>query len=362
MQPFACGLALASAFAVALHAQSSLIIPTGAVSQDGNASGHLAGTVTRVRQQIILGPSHLNVLVGRQITAVALRRDGFVEPHAAGTAALTVTMSASNATTVNDVRPRFADNHLGTTITVFQGNVSLPASPRLADRNAATWGAAHVISIPLATPFTYQGGVLVVQVDGAPVVGATTTRWRADFVADGIAGRVTDLGLACGHATTRIARTASADSRSLRAGSTVRFVHLARALSVDVFMLGSNQVPPISLAAYGAPGCFLQMDPLVMLPVMVGGAVGARTIAGANVHLDMPAEPAALGACFYVQWLNIEGLSTLSSSNGLKIELATSPASLDAGIVTSAATPNGPLPDTGTVELWRMPVLKLSYQ
>jgi hypothetical protein len=361
MQPIVCGLVLVPACALALLAQSTFVVPVSAASQDGNSSGHLAGAVTRIRQQIVVGPSHLRPLIGQRITEIALRRDGFVEPHGLGSATLTVTMSAATAMTVNDVRPRFAENHKSNPVTVFQGTIALPASPRLPDRNATTWGLNHVISVPLTTPFLYQGGVLVVQFDGAPVGGATTTRWSADFVDDGVRGRVTELGPACGHATTKIARTASTDAQALRAGSTARFVHLARANSFDVFMLGVNALPPISLAAFGAPGCYLHMDPVILLPVMVPSAVGARTIAGANVFLDMPSETAALGAVFHVQWLNIEGLSRLSTSNGLRIELATAPAWLDAGVVTSTSTPSGALPETGVVELWRMPVLRLTH-
>ena len=126
---------------------------------------------------------------------------------------------------------------------------------------------------------------------------------------------------------------------------------------ISVGLLGS----PIELNMLGAPGCWLQLLPDVVVPVAVRGNHLGRSIGSAEFPLRIPNAPTSLGACFYAQWFDVS-VGGLTVSNAVKLEIATTVTSLDAAMLTSSRTDTGALPDRGRVEVGVMPVMQLTLR
>ena len=167
---------VAVALTGAVCAQGTLTVPAAVTNRDGTSSLVGAGFVDARRQQFLFGPTHLATVAGRDLTALRLRRDGFVVEQAAGRVNLTVTASASTLLDARAPSPVFAENHLAPPTTLFQGVLDLPFSPRLPHAHAATWVTPDAITIPFAMPFRYAAGTLCVQLDGTPDATAPSKR------------------------------------------------------------------------------------------------------------------------------------------------------------------------------------------
>src|SRR5690606_15919074 len=127
----------ALACAAAAPAQTgTLTAPAAAASRDGLGVLEVAGFTRTMRQQFLLGPSHLSGARGMELVALRFRRDGHVVEHNPGAAQVVVRLSASSALDPARPDPRFDANHHVPPVTVFQGVVTLPRSPALAHRDA----------------------------------------------------------------------------------------------------------------------------------------------------------------------------------------------------------------------------------
>jgi len=319
----------------------------------------VAGFTRTMRQQFLLGPSHLSGARGMELVALRFRRDGHVVEHNPGAAQVVVRLSASSALDPARPDPRFDANHHVPPVTVFQGVVTLPRSPALAHRDAATWATPDAITIPFARPFRYSGGALCIEIEGAPVVGSESTWWSID-AEQAPGGTVTTIGSACGPVAQRVARVASADPRTLRPGSTARFLAFAEPNSLAMMCVAVEQIGPIDLGFLRAPGCALYVLPVASVAAVVRPTTPQRPGIG-SVPLQLPGDVVLLGGSILTQWAHVDGMGTLTTTNALQCSLAAMPSDLDASTVVALA--NGSTsPQTGRTDVGTMPVVQIDYR
>jgi hypothetical protein len=149
----------------------------------------------------------------------------------------------------------------------------------------------------------------------------------------------------------------------LMPGGVVRFVTWTNPNSVAVLMFG-DQALSFSLAPWGAGGCWLLVNPVVSLPVIVR-VQGAGPGIG-DLRLQWPASPNLLGAGFPTQWAHIEAGQTsnpmgITTSNATDVVLASALPTLGSALVTSLPAVAGVFPPSGDVSLQRVPVMRLDY-
>lgn len=349
--------------AASLSAQvQQLVIPSVAATRDGNSSGRVAGFMQAHRQQMLVGASWLTGVAGREITALTFRRDGWPVDHTAGSAELRVRMSTSVGLDPQQAATQFDVNLGPQWLEVFRGAVVLPASGRLPHRDAATWAPPHVVVVPLAVPYPYRGGTLCIDIEGSPVAGAVSTWWSVDHHVDPASGSRTYFGQACGSSTGWPAHTATTDPKSLRPGASIRIAGIGSLGDAAVLLLGATALPsPINLAFLGAPTCTLDIAPDVSVPSTVRTRFGMRSFGGADVALRLPLDANALGAVLYAQWAML-GIRGLSTTNAVRLQLASAPATVDAAVITSARTTTGAFPASGDLRIGALPVLQISFR
>jgi hypothetical protein len=212
----------------------TLTIPSEALARDGTGIIDAIGLERPGRVQFIIGAGHLAGAAGRSLTAVRLRRDGAKHDLLGGTLLATVRASASTLLNPNAPSARFASNHHVPDVTLYQGVLNAPTSPRLAHRNAATWSAADTVAIPFVRPWLYPGGTLCIDIELAPVAGMP--RW---WPLDGERhppGDVVQRGRTWGSVGAMASVSASIDARTLRIGNMATFTTLGQPASLAVFM------------------------------------------------------------------------------------------------------------------------------
>ena len=341
------------------RAQQVMVVPNGAAAVDGTTRGQLAGLEERFRQQFLFGDGLLQGLRRSQILSLAFRRDGHLR-HQPG---VTVQLQVALSTSTRDVAAAasvFAVNR-GAVSVVYSGTLNVATSPRLSHRDAATWSTPDAITLPFLAPYVYQNGTLCIDIDGEPV-GAPSPWWPIDYETDSVTGIATRLGQACGVVANHASSSGMVDARTLRPGATASLVGVGAANSPNVLLLGTTQFnPPIDLTFLGAAGCWLHLTPDITIPGSIGPSFGARPIGLRVTALEVPAGPAALGACLYAQGAGVEATG-LTTTAGLKLQLATNPTRLNAVAIRSRSVASGTLPVDGVVEPWRMPVVRFSYR
>lgn len=296
----ALGLALASLTA-ATSAQSHVTAPAAQATHDAVRHLWLAGAGDDMRQQVLIGASHLSALVGEQLTAIELRRDANANAYAAGAAHWTVTVSSSAADTY-DASEVFAANVGADAVQVFDGQVSFPASPP-APSSAVAWNADNVVRVAFQTPFAYSGGRLCVDIAGAAVPGQESFDWLPDAHCEDPTGAAVTLGGGCGPFATQ----AYVDDYGLSVGSTATFTAGGTPNFFSFAMTGPALAAPVplSLIGWGAPysGCAIRVDPMSVTPILLPDLFGASMGIGAW-RLPIPNDGALQGLGFVTQWLD----------------------------------------------------------
>jgi hypothetical protein len=347
--------------AAALMAQGPqyLVVPTPYVSNDAVSYEWIAGASRDLRQQTLIGASHLTALVGKSLTAIELRRTAADETYQGGSANLTVTMSISPTSTL-DCSATFAANPGTPSIQVFAGAVNLPTSAPVVGPTVA-WSAANVVRIPLQTPFLYLGGTLCVDIVGQPLAGQNADWWMADAEFEDIAGTVTDLGGGCGAYGGPQHQWSSIEERSLLPGAYARFFAYGSPFGFGVAAFGTKSPAGIPLAALGfnaGPACYLFLSTLDAAMVSVFEpdpdpnliSRGGR----ADISFKLPSSSTVLGLTFTTQWLD---WSQMATSNALEWTVASALPTLDMALVEGH-----PQAATGEVSVHLAHVLRFEYQ
>ena len=136
---------------------------------------------------------------------------------------------------------------------------------------------------------------------------------------------------------------------------------LARAGDLAGLLLAAQRLgSAVNLSSIGSPTCELWVLPDVMLWTTArANPVGFP--ATANVYLHLPHDAVFLGAALHAQWLVVQGTS-LRTSEGITLQLASSAASIDGAIVLSTPFQGSVPPSVGEVEVSAVPVMQVHFQ
>lgn len=346
--------------AVSGAAQAVVVPPTRAMS-DATGGGGIAGLSQRFRMQVLIESTALTSLVQRDLTAIALRRDGqYLTAMTGGLTDVVVRLSTAPGA-IKDASPVFATNHGVDVREVFRGRVTVPPAPALSHRDGATWSTPHAIEVPFTLPFRYAGGTLCIDVEGSPVTGASSPWWRVDFELFTHDAHAVSVGSGCDPRS-----SAHASRATLLPGGSVDLLASGPRGAAGVLVLGTNVLSPgINLAFLGAPGCTVRVLPgLTLSGVFVAGR--PPEYGDIDMNVQLPASNALLGGTLAVQWIvfpNPINAGRLSTTNALELHLASLPPSLPGVLVRSGPlSATQPMPTTGRVFPQLMPVVRLSYQ
>lgn len=311
---------LASAIA---NAQSH-VAPATSSALDGNSRFWVAGTVQPGRQLTLIDASLLAPLQGQTIRTIAFRRNAEEDAFSGGAANLTLRLShAPVAWTA--ASPSFDNNHGPDVTTVFQGQVTLPASPGVTG-SQVDWAAPRVLEIALQAPFVYLGGTLALEVRGQPDPQNRASWWPADANWDQVRGSEQSVGLGCGTFGGPYRQWSLGASSRLVLGGTAEFAALGNLGDLAYWMLaGQAAANTVDLGMFGSPGCHAHLrysfggvlswfaNPLQVTQPSLGGL--------AHVTMQLPNDPSYLGATFASQWFGL-GAQGLISSNAHSWTLA----------------------------------------
>ncbi|MBL8756729.1 MAG: hypothetical protein JNK15_25760 [Planctomycetes bacterium] len=337
-------------------AQTFTVVPAAHAAADANSHLWLAGAVAPLRQQTLVGASHLQALVGRTLTALEVRRTAANEAFVGGTATMAVTLSITSAAPLA-ASPTFAANVGPAPVTVFAGSVTLPASPAATSASVA-WSPQNTVRIPFATPFVYPGGNLLVDLQGQPIAGMNAPWWMADAVFEDVAGALVTVGTGCGAFGGAPQEWSQADVRTLVLGAQARFSAVGPLGGFGFAAFGSP-TSPVPLAALGlpsaSPSCALGVWPIDAMLVAPFAPIAASVSFGqAEVLVPIPNHPGLLGASLATQWFEP---SQPATSNTIQWTISPALPSLDLTLVEGHAADAA-----GTVSVHHAPVLRFESQ
>ncbi|HLU37794.1 MAG TPA: hypothetical protein VK081_00310 [Planctomycetota bacterium] len=339
----------------------SLVVPATRTAMDGTSGGALAGVEQRFRMQVLLDGAALGPLPGHSITDLAFRRDGqHLAAQQGGRVQATVRMSTT-ARPSSAASPRFRDNHGADEREVFSGEIVVPTSPALANRDGAQWTAPDAVVFALRDPFPYQSGTLCVELAAAPVSGSASPWWRIDYELFWHDAQVAATGAACDPLS-----NAFASRNTLLPGGSLDLICSGPRGATGVLLLGTTPITPaLSLDFLGAPDCYAGVVPAAAVAAPIqGGPVTER--AAANLTLDLPCESWLAGGQILAQWAvfpNPRNPALLTTTKVLSLQIASSPSTLPGTLVRTGPLGNTePWPAVGRVYPQLMPVVRLGYQ
>jgi len=337
-----------------------LVVPAASQSNDAVSMLWIAGASSQVRQQTLIGASHLQSLVGRELLGFELRRNAANEVYQGGITNLTVHLSTSpNAPLACD--DAFAGNIGADVQQVFHGQVTLPTSP-VSTGPSVAWTANNVVRIMFQSPFVYAGGTLCLDVIGQPIAGQQANWWMADAEFEDIRGTATRVGDGCGTFGGPNGTWSFVAERTLLPGAHARFEARGTANGIALAVFGAASAVPIPLAALGvnAPGCSMHLDPGLILSTVVAifqppvhpllPASGG--IAEASVRI--PSSPCMFCLTLTTQWLD---LGQPATSDAWRWSVANTIPALDMALVDGH-----PAEATGNVCVHHAHVVRFEYR
>ena len=320
-----------------------MVVPAHCDPLGGGSHFWLPGGSADLRQQTIVGASHLTALVGRTLTALEWRRKPVAEAYAGGQATWTITLStAANAPL--RCSHVFAANIGPNPTQVFSGPVTFPASSAAAGAIPA-WSPATSVRVVFTTPFVYLGGPLCIDIVGQPIAGMHTGWWVADAAFDSVSGSQVERSTGCGSNYAQ-GRWMHVANRDLVPGGHPEFVigHTPGSPGLVLFGPAASQPVPLPLLGVPAPGCNLGLAGIdTVMPVLFTPMIPPPLAAygEAWVHLWIPDSPAMFGATVATQSFHI---ASLTSSNTIEWTVASAFPQLDmASIDGVPASPDGHL-------------------
>jgi hypothetical protein len=347
----------------ALSAQGLVVVPAAHTTNDALAYEWIAGATNEQRQQTLIGDSHLPsiTMLNRPITAIELRRSAVSEAFLGGSMDLTVTLSTSpnSALTPSNL---FAANVGSNAVMVFQGTVTVPASPATAPaQTAVAWTPNNIVRIAFTTPFVYPGGTLCIDITGTPITGQETW-WMADAAEEVIPGTAaveTAISAGCGIYGGPLKQWSEVHARSLVPGGQGVFRAQGTPFGVGLAMFGFPGTSPFPLGSLAQQGCTLGLDvgsPITILPAMFEPEIDQLLVgqATAEILIGIPASTTLFGAGMATQWFDWPQLVT---SNTIRWTIGGAIPTLDMALVEGH-----PLGATGTVTNYLAHVVRLEVQ
>lgn len=325
-----------------LAAQGTVTVPASYASTDAASRLWVAGFSADLRQQTIVGASHLQALLGRDLIAVRFRRDADPAAFAGGSANLVVQIGTT-ATAPLAASQSFAAN-LPQPTQVFAGSIAVPASPPAPGPNA-NWDAQHSVRIPFSAPFRYLGGSLVLDISGTVDPTAPVEWWPADAAFDPLTGSVHSVGTGCGVHANAAGEWASVAASTLLAGGTAQLSARGTEQGLALLFLGAPAQPqgmPLEWLVPGAlPGCHVHLPlPAALLVTTFANVPFAGEGGVAIQFVRIPNQPWVLGASFGTQWVDVQ--QQFATSNAVDFTIAAAMPSLDLAVVRGVpGEPNG---------------------
>lgn len=346
---------LATVIGLPVVAQQHLVVPAVAATQDGDSRASVAGIMESGREQILIGSSHLQSLVGKSINALEFRRTKGAEAFSGGVSNLVVSMSIAPHLPLQ-AAATFADNCGPSPLVVFSGPVTAPNSPAN-PASTVLWNVDNVVRVPFQVPYLYQGGTLCIDIVGSAQAGASSPWWVADAALQSRDSLVIDLGPGTGPHCDGIGRWSSVDASELSAGGEARLTAIGANPAVVLGMIGRPSLAPIPLnpIGLGAPGAMAYLEEVYLsrLFFMTAPPIPLLNVGVANWGIPLPNESWMLGLEFASQWLD---LVTWDVSNGVLIRISSVPPSFDMAHVEGLA--NDPVGDRSVNSA---PVLRFEY-
>ena len=341
--------------------------PSGTDAVDASSLGPIAGASTPLRQQVLIAENLLQPLVGRDLTALWLRRDFSFQGALQGAVIdLSLVLSVTDADP-NAPSGEFARNHGSNPTTAFVGTIVIPSSPR-PNWGFGGWTEENTVRIKFDSAFSYSGGTLVLDITGWPQAGSDSPFWPIDMEFLGSDGVVQDYGNGCGNH----GLVGAVSEAGLEIGATAFFGAWGAPKSLAYLVLGTRLPTPFDLSGMGATGCLVYIEPLFNFPTVFSGEVMGSAVGGASVDIHVPADTSLLGITLHSQWVNLEVILPvaewsnpigLTTSNATKFTIGTVAPSLGMSTVTSAIPLDGQSPaSTGYVEINKAPVLRFLYK
>jgi hypothetical protein len=337
-----------------------VVVPPTCTATDGTGGGAIPGFNERFRLQTLLDARDLTQLTSRSISGLSFRRDGQdLRAMTGGQCSMVIRLSTAPSAP-GGIQPFFAANHGSNALEVFNGAVTIPSSPALSHRDAAGWLPQHSVHVTFDRPFAYVGGPLCIDIEAAPVVGATSPWWRADY----------DISL---HDGSAVAISAPCDPRAnafvaantLVPAGAIRLTGTGPTDSVAMTMLGVTRLSaPVDLTFLGAPGCTLDITPMLTLG-STHSHLAAHGYGVAALEIPLPGTPQIAGAALFAQWASTPGSGNrpLTTSEAIELRIATLPLPARNTMVrTGPLAPTQPIPASGRVYPHMAPVICLRAQ
>lgn len=362
--------ALALASTALSQSPQHLVAPAAYDQVDALAYEWLAGACAPRRQQILVGPSHLQPMLANAttatITAIEFRRNAAAEVYQGGSMQLTVTLSTAPHGPL-DCDDRWPHNIGPDATTVFAGVAMLPTSPATAAGmgTPVPWTPANTLRLQFAQPFVYRGGTICVQLLGTPIPGQEAQWWMADAVAEVIATHPPiEFGRGCGTFGGPNRQWSFCAERTLIPSKRADFFADGPDNGLAVAVIGDAAPWPIPLSMFGfaTPGCSCYVNPSAVIctlpavfePQLQVPAIQYHFPGRADVLIHLPPNPLCFGIRLTTQWFDLT-------------QQATSPAhtwTVASAIPTIDMALNEchPLSTCGTVTTDLAPVVRFEWQ
>ena len=335
-------------------------MPVAFTNVDAVSYEWIAGASRNLRQQTLVGASHLQGLLSHDLTAIEFRRTDANEVYAGGAATMSVVLSTSphDPLTCSDV---YAQNVGTNAVSVFTGPVALPTSPATTG-SPIPWVPSNIVRIAFSQPFHYSGGTLCVDITGTRMIGQEANWWMADAVFENVAGTTAEIGTGCGAYGGPQGQWSNVAARSLVPGGHGRLFAYGPPYSVSFVVFGAPSPTPIPLATFGipTPNCYCHLQPgtivgSVVVPFVPELVPAVQYRGGvADFRLYLPNQSWMFGVQLTTQWFE---LSQMATSNAITWTVAGAMPTLDMALIEG-----DPGDATGEVSVHLAHVLRFEYQ
>lgn len=342
----------------AQQAPSYHVVPAAFTSKEAYHAVFWAISPFPARRQLLIDAGHLVPALNQTLKGIRVRRNGG-DPDTFPAGSLHLVLSLSNTTRLSkDAAVAFAANRGQNPVQVFSGRVDLPQSPPPTVQPAA-WTTPFSVQVPFSRAYPYGGGNLCIEslTSLSPNTGGTAGPWwpldglRQDktgtVVADGL-GNISCIPGLPGH-------PADADAASQNLGSSaVLFLRGNRTEGSGMALLGLDN-KTLDLTPFGAPGCNLYLDPLVMAPIALTSQPGG--LGHASLAVPVPYDKGLQDLSYYSQWVLYEqGHNSLDLTFSNHVKATIGPWQPPLGISWIESTdPSAP---SGRILSGRTPVLR----
>ena len=277
------------------------VVPSQYTSKEAPNAVFWAISPFPARRQLLIDALHLTPALNQTLTGIRVRRNGGDTDTFPG-GSLHLVLSLSNTTrNAKDAGVVFAANRGKNPVQVFSGRVDLPQSPQPKVQPAA-WTMPFSVRVPFSRAYPYRGGNLCLEslTSLSPSTGsAAGPWWPLDGERQNHTGSVLLDGTSCIPNLSGLPADADAASQNL-GSSAVLFLRGNRSQGNGMVLLGLEKKIQ-DLTPFGAPGCSLYLNPLVMAPIALVSQPGG--LGHASLAVPIPYDKGLEKMSYYSQWM-----------------------------------------------------------